>query len=124
MRKIHRFTLFSVAILCLNCRAGWFAKNDEVRTSPVKRIDLVQQVTVSGTIIPNRRTMFTPPYNGYVKKIFVDLGSEVKAGSPVVSLSQSLRGEDDAKPLRAPFSGTVVQVLKTEGEYVEQSKEN
>jgi multidrug efflux pump subunit AcrA (membrane-fusion protein) len=38
-----------------------------------------------------------------------------------VSVAQSLRGShEEVFPLRAPFTGTVVQVLKTEGEYVEQ----
>jgi multidrug efflux pump subunit AcrA (membrane-fusion protein) len=39
-----------------------------------------------------------------------------------VSLAQSLKGSaEEVFPMRAPFAGTVVQVLKTEGEYVDQS---
>jgi HlyD family secretion protein len=87
----------------------------------VKRGDIVQRATIAGTTIPNRKTIIAAPYNGYVRKIYVHIGDKVKAGDPIVSIAQSLRGSgEDPYPLRAPFAGTVVQVLKTEGEYVEQ----
>ena len=86
----------------------------------VVRGDVIQRVTIAGGVTPNRKTMISAPYNGYVRKIYVHVGDHVKAGDPIVALAQSLRGDDDASyPLRAPFAGTVVQVLKTEGEYVE-----
>lgn len=91
----------------------------------VHKTGLVQRVTVAGTVLPNRRTVFLPPYNAYIRKLFVKIGDEVKAGDPVVSLAQSLRSSSEENyPLRAPFNGTVVQVLKTEGEYLEQGKDN
>ncbi|MEI6790340.1 MAG: efflux RND transporter periplasmic adaptor subunit [Myxococcaceae bacterium] len=83
--------------------------------------DLIQRVTVPGVVSANKKTTFTAPYPGYVKKIYVQVGQKVSAGDPIISLVQSLRNPDDeVYPLRAPFSGTVVQILKTEGEYVEQ----
>ncbi len=89
------------------------------RVGLVARSDLLQQVTVAGNVVPNRRTVVTPPYNSYIKRIFVKIGDSVKKGDPVVSLAQSLRGaREEIYPLRAPFAGTVVQVLKAEGEYV------
>ena len=88
----------------------------------VTRGDLVQKVTIAGSVNPNRKTVITAPYNGYVRKIFVQIGQHVKEGDPIVSLAQSLKGSvEEIYPMRAPFSGTVVQVLKTEGEYVEQT---
>jgi len=98
--------------------------NSTPKVGTVKVIDLVQKVTVSGTVMPNKKTVISAPYNGYLKKIFVRVGEEVKANSPIVTVVQSLRGpDDDAYPIRAPFTGVVVQVLKTEGEYVEQGKD-
>lgn len=95
------------------------------RLEIVRKHDLVSRVTVAGTVIPNRRTVFVPPYNAYIKKIFVKIGQTVRAGDPVVSLAQSLRSSaEEIYPLRAPFNGTVVQVLKSEGEYLEQGKDN
>jgi biotin carboxyl carrier protein len=89
-----------------------------------KKQDLMAKVTVAGVIIPNRRTLFTPPYSGYIRKIFVGLGEEVKEGTPILSLTSTMRGlAEENFPMRAPFPGRVVQVLKTEGEYVETAKE-
>jgi multidrug efflux pump subunit AcrA (membrane-fusion protein) len=93
---------------------------DSKHIGVVKRMDLVQNVTVAGTIVPNRRTIFSPPYNAYIRKLYVTLGQKVKEGDPVVSLEQSLRSQhEEVYPLRAPFDGTVVQILHSEGEYVE-----
>lgn len=105
----------------------WFASfkmSQKAQTSNlgiVTRGDLVQRITLAGTINPNRKTFISAPYNGYVKKLYVQIGDQVHAGDPIVSLAQSLHGSsEDVYPLRAPFTGTVVQILKTEGEYVEQ----
>jgi HlyD family secretion protein len=55
----------------------------------------------------------------------VKLGDVVTAGAPIVSLTQSLRGDgEEVYPMRSPFAGRVTQVLRQEGEYVEQGKEN
>jgi HlyD family secretion protein len=87
----------------------------------VLRSDLIQRVTVAGNITPNRKTLISAPYPGYIRKIFVNIGDAVKGGDPIVTLAQSLKeNSEETYPLRAPFSGTVVQVLKTEGEYVDQ----
>lgn len=85
------------------------------------RGDLIQRVTVAGTVVPRKKTIITPPYNGYIHQIFVEVGDHVKAGAPILSIAQSLGMTEQIYPLRAPFSGTVVQVLKSEGEYVEQN---
>jgi multidrug efflux pump subunit AcrA (membrane-fusion protein) len=90
----------------------------------VARGDLTQEVTVAGTVQPLRRSLITPPYNAYVKTLFVHIGQKVKAGDPLITLAQSLRGgAEDLFPMRAPFDGVVVQVLHEEGEYVETGKD-
>lgn len=107
--------------------AGWLFWSDQAgkfRSSNigvVTRGELVQRVTITGTVTPNRKTVISAPYSGYVRKIYVQVGDHVRAGNPVISLSQSLKGSaGDVYPLLAPFDGTVVQVLRTEGEYVDQ----
>jgi multidrug efflux pump subunit AcrA (membrane-fusion protein) len=103
-------------------------KQTEVNDSQigvVTRTDLVQNVTIAGTIVPYKKTIFTPPYNAYVKQIFVHLGQHVNEGDPIISLEESLRGtHEEVYPLRAPFQGTVVQILHEEGEYVETGKDS
>jgi multidrug efflux pump subunit AcrA (membrane-fusion protein) len=91
----------------------------------VTRGDLIQRVTVAGTVVPRRKTIITPPYNGYVSKIYVKVGDRVKMGDPLVSVAQSLLTPNEKiYPLRSPIEGTVVQILKAEGEYVEMGATN
>lgn len=87
----------------------------------VKRSDLVQRLTIAGAVVPARKTVVTAPYSGYVRKLFVKIGDQLKAGDPIVSISQSLVSSDPVFPLRAPFPGTVVQVEKAEGEFVREN---
>lgn len=90
------------------------------RYGKVKRGDLIQKVSVSGLVRPNRRTIFVAPYSGYVRKIYVSVGEKVSAGDPVISVVSSLMSPEPVFPIRAPFSGTVVDVPKSEGEYVSE----
>lgn len=127
---MRRFRWISATALSLALGLGIFTLRatgakpaDNVAT--VTRQDLSTKITVAGTCLPFRRTMFTPPYNAYIRKIHVKLGDDVRANDPVVTLTQTSRGAgEDVYPLRAPFAGRVVQVLKTEGEYVEANKDN
>ncbi len=96
----------------------------ETRKGAVKREELVQRVTVAGMVAPRRKMVIQPTYNGYVRRIHVGVGDRVRQGDPIVSVAQVLAADaGDVYPLRAPFAGTVVQVLKSEGEYVETGKD-
>lgn len=88
------------------------------RMGKVKKGDLVQRVTVAGTVVPARRTVFVAPYSGYIQRVFVKVGQKVTKNEPVISISTSLQSPEQVYPIRAPFSGTVVSVNKMEGEYV------
>ncbi len=101
-----------------------FSKSKKLPFGIVERKDLIQRVTVAGNIIPARKSVISAPYNAYIKKIHVKLGEKVPEGAPLVSFVQSLRGiAEESFPMRAPFSGQVVQVLRTDGEYVETGKD-
>jgi len=86
----------------------------------VVKQDIIQRVTIAGTVTPFKKTLVTAPYNGYVKKLFVKIGDKVKQGDPIVSVVQSLQASDSSFPLRSPLSGVVVQIEKSEGEYVKE----
>lgn len=90
-------------------------------TGVVTRQELVQRVTIAGTIVSKRRTLVAAPYNGYVRQIFVEVGDKIKPGQPLVSVAQSLQSAEPVFPLRAPYAGTVVHVQKHEGEYVKEA---
>lgn len=92
----------------------------ESRKVKVQRTDLIQRVTVAGNVEPKRKTIVAAPFNGYVKVLYVKVGDRVKKGDPLVSVVQSLQATDPVFPLRSPFAGVVVQVLKDEGEFVKQ----
>jgi multidrug efflux pump subunit AcrA (membrane-fusion protein) len=104
----------AVVLACSACKNG-----GPSRTATVQRGDIVQRVTLSGTVVPNRKTVIVPPYSGYVRKIFVQIGETITSGKPVISVTQSLARGEDSYPIIAPFSGTVVRVMTAEGEYVE-----
>lgn len=97
---------------------------DERAFGKVERKDLIQRVTIAGSVAPQRRTLVTAPYEGYVKQIFVSVGDQVKAGQPLVSVTQSLQSAEPVFPLRAPYAGTVMHVQKKEGENVKPGDTN
>ena len=92
------------------------------RAGVVERIDLVQKVLLTGQIVPKKSTWIAPPFSGYVHKLNVKVGDAVRAGDPLVSVSQlPLSNGAGVFPIPAPFSGKVVSISKNEGEYVDGS---
>ncbi len=90
----------------------------QLSSTKPKKGPFVQKVTVSGSIQSIRSTTISAPYEGYVRKIYVTLGQKVKKGDPLVTVTTSLSEQDTTYPIRSPFDGTVVHVLKTEGQAV------
>ena len=105
--------LGAVAIISMSTTK---TKNLDIGT--VVKQDLIQRVTIAGTVTPFKKTLVITPYNGYVKKLFVKVGDRVKQGDPLVSVVQSLQNGDGSFPLRSPLDGVIVQVGKSEGEFV------
>lgn len=91
------------------------------RTTVVKTGDLIQRITIAGAVEANRSTIVTAPYEGYVRKLYVELGQKVPKDAPLVSISQTLSQVEQSFPIRSPFAGKIVQVLKTEGQFVRPS---
>lgn len=129
---MRRFVVKTIVWLALLVPAGYFGYqrlqphllpkgiDTNLPVAVVEKRDLVQRVTIAGIIVPARKAVITAPYSGYVQKMFVKIGDVVKKGDPLVSITQTLTTNETAFPLRAPFSGTVVQVNKAEGEYVKE----
>ena len=114
-----------VSAIVIICLISFFIAQDPINKrkdefGSVVKQDLIQRVTIAGTIIPLRKTIITAPYNGYVKKLFVKIGDHVMQGDPIVSIVPSLQYGDNTFPLRSPLTGTVVQVEKSEGEFVRE----
>lgn len=102
----------------------WYWRHHAVQenplpVTPVTKEDLSIRTTISGMIEPKRSTWIVAPYNGYVKKLFVAIGSYIEVGKPVVTVSpETGLGAEETFPLRAPFSGYVMDVASREGEIV------
>lgn len=91
----------------------------------VTRGDVVQHVMISGVIAPNKTTTIVPPYEGYIRKLYAKVGDVVKEGDPLVTLSQLPHSKNEQLyPIVSPFTGVVVQVLKSEGEFVDKTGSN
>jgi len=91
------------------------------RLMAAKRSNLIQRVTIAGKVVPNRKTVITAPYDGYVKTLYVKVGEKIKAGEPVVSIVNSLQSQETVYPIRAPYAGTVVLIPVSEGEFVKKA---
>ena len=114
------FTCFlPVAILILCLRFLEYPTRPEVTS--VKRLDLIKQISIPGTVEPEKKIIITAPYDGYVQKLYVKTGDHIKANTPIVSVTETLQSYDPVYPLRIPFSGTVTDVLKREGDFVRQN---
>lgn len=98
--------------------SGCQGKKNDAEAIPVTKQDLSVRINLPGQIIPNRKSVMTAPYRGYVRKIYVQNGAKIREGDPVVSVATSLSPAEPVHPLRAPFSGQVTQVNKAEGEFV------
>ncbi len=98
--------------------------NKGLPSASVERGDILQRVSVSGLLVPARRTVIVAPYAGYVGELFVGVGAKVKKGDPLVRVVQTLQGaSDQAFPIRAPFTGIVTNVFAREGEAVEANRD-
>jgi len=115
-----------LALIVVLTAAGCTSKPGSDRQGPtlqsnvIDQGEVIQRITAPGLIVAKRSSFVSTPYAGYVRRIFVQVGEQVKSGMPVISVAQSASTPDtEIFPLRAPFPGTVVQVLKSEGEFVE-----
>lgn len=117
---MRRFLLSSFLILGL---ASCTSKEESPKKSGVvERKDIVQKISLNGSVRGLRQSMVQPGYSGYVGKMYVTVGETVKEGQPLVRVTQTIgQPISEVFPIRAPFAGTVTQILKREGEYVASS---
>lgn len=130
MKFLNKRTVLFVVLLAFAAGLAWqlagkgggggagLRSGKDKRYGKVVRGDLIQRVTVSGLVHPARKTVFVAPYSGYIKKLYVQVGQKIKQGEPIVSVVSNLMSPEEVFPIRAPFAGTVVDVPKSEGEYV------
>lgn len=120
--------VFTGIALALAIGLGWWwfgrakvTTPEGLQTGVVKKQDLVQRITISGPVSAKRRLDVKTSFVGFVQKIYVKVGENVKPGDPLVTFSPSLSQAESNYPVRATFAGKVTQVLKIEGEYVTET---
>lgn len=110
---IFRNLVFLSATACSGGKLAY-----EGHENKVTKLDLSQIVTVAGKLRANRVASIVAPYDGYVRKIYVKVGQEVKKGDPVISISTNLDETYGFYPMKSPFGGKVTQIATKEGEYI------
>ena len=48
------------------------------KTAIVKRMDLNEKISIVGNVEPEKKTIITAPFDGYVQKMYVKIGDKVK----------------------------------------------
>lgn len=96
-------------------------KSPMLNVGIVTKKDLIQRVTISGGLMPRHRLDVKPTFPGFVQRLYVKIGDDVKAGDPLVMFSPSMGRSESNYPVRASFSGRVTLIMKSEGEYVQDS---
>jgi multidrug efflux pump subunit AcrA (membrane-fusion protein) len=123
--------LVKPAILILIAAAwiGWqrFVQSPSIKTEQsevsgeVVRGNIVQRVTMVGSVQSRKRLLVKAPYRGFVRKTFVRVGDSVKVGTPLVSIAQtSDQPDSEIFPLRSTMNGIVTQIQLSEGEAVSE----
>jgi len=92
--------------------------NEEKLTYSLKKGAFQQEVTLTGSVIPKKRSTILAPYDAYIKKLHVRAGDQIKKGDPIATLTQHIGSGGPHYPLRSPFDGVVVQTKVSEGEYI------
>lgn len=117
--------LHYVKLVLLLLLASCTSKAPTLNEYTVARKTISQRVLVSGQVAPIRKAAIQPAFNGYVQKLYVKVGDHVLEGTPLISISQSIKATgEETHPLRSPISGVVTQVLKTEGQAVAPSRDD
>ncbi|HAG91441.1 MAG TPA: hypothetical protein DCL41_06200 [Bdellovibrionales bacterium] len=107
-------------LLILMGTAGCFeADQNDLGLKPqaVTKRDLYQRISMSGTVQTAKQQMVLAPYDGNIKKIYVEIGQKVIVNQPLVSI-ESNASLGSNYPLRSNFPGTVTQISVREGEFV------
>ncbi|MBX3040005.1 MAG: efflux RND transporter periplasmic adaptor subunit [Bdellovibrionaceae bacterium] len=97
-------------------------ENAQVTTVEMGAVNL--RVSLSGELKANRSTSVMMPYSGYVRKVYVKVGDQVKAGDPLVAFSQSLGSSEQLFPVRASYPGVITQVFRSEGDYLSETEKD
>ena len=119
IKTLMFLSVLLVIIWSINSFVNQSSKPSFVRKiTNVKRMDIEEKISVVGNVEPEKKIIITAPFDGYVQKLYVKIGDSVRKNAPIVSITETLQPFGEVYPIRVPFAGTVVHVIKKEGEFV------
>lgn len=122
MKTLFRNKIVLLVLACFAAVALFKIFGDRrMRVMPTTKVvkkTFEKTVVINGNLEPIRKTIVIAPFNGFIRKVHVKVGQTVKAGDPVVTLSQTLAGDEPQHPIRSGISGKVMQIMHAEGEYM------
>jgi len=121
---ISKFAKSCLWSLLLFCSCSEKKLNYTQQEATVAKQNLTQIVTVAGKLEAAKIASILAPYDGYIRKIYVEVGQKIKKNDPVISLSTHLDDNTPLFPMRAPFSGRVTDIAIKEGQYVTGQGQN
>jgi RND family efflux transporter MFP subunit len=89
-RRVVLLTSIAVAAVAFGFASVVGAEAAPVTLAEVRSESLREQAVLSGTTIPRRQAALSPKVDGLVTELFVDAGSLVQAGDPVLTLDDRL----------------------------------
>ncbi len=93
-------------------------KDRAVESIKVVKKKFQKTVVMNGNLEPIRKAIIVAPFNGFIRKIHVKVGQLVKAGDPVVTLTQTMSADEPIHPIRSGISGRLMAIMHMEGEFV------
>ena len=107
------FRLFVSLILILGT-ACTKTPVEKKKIGTVEKQDVIQKVTLNGTVRGLRQSLIQAGYNGYVGKLYVAVGDEVKENQPLMIL-EAMKMENEVV---ANHAGKVAGIHVNQGQVV------
>ncbi len=124
MNKKLRNLLIILALLAVVAiwgkKAGWFGKGEvtEVETAIVERRTVVQTVSASGKIQPEKEVKISSEVSGEIVELTVRDGDKVKKGDLLVKINQDIY-LSALNRARAAFNSSKSQLAQAEAQFIE-----
>jgi len=90
-------------------------KSQEKSHYKVEKGSLEKIISLTGNVKSNSSTFVNASYDGFVKKIYVNVGDKVKVGDKIINITQALGSALPSYPIRSSINGTVVSLVAKEG---------
>ena len=124
MNKKLRNLIIIVVLLAIVAiagkKAGWFGKEEvtEVETAIVERRTVVQTVSASGKIQPEKEVKISSEVSGEIVELTVRDGDKVKKGDLLVKINQDIY-LSALNRARAAFNSSKSQLAQAEAQFIE-----